>query len=321
MNPKNPGSRYDGNNMKKPAIIAAAIIILVLGLDFFAWRKGGIFVDGRLRDLQTGGKRVKDEIVYRARGVVVEWDKTGVSAFIHHETIEGFMDEMTMLLKTRNTNELSGVKLGDQIDFDLVLSQNKGTHIRNIKPTGRFFPERIRNSSNSLGARLAGSELKPGDPVPDFSLTRINGDPLNPGDLKGKVWALTFMFTRCPVPEYCPLMSQRFSEVASMMQEKADTQWHLVSITMDPDFDTPQKLGEYAGVLNADTRHWDFLSGPVESIREFGKPFGLDFSTEEFPITHNLRTAVINADGEIVKIFSGNQWTAAELVAEMSGKP
>ncbi len=306
--------------MKVMRIFLTAIVVVgvVVGGDFFLLRDSGLFRDGKFKGFS--GRNV-NEIVYPTRGVVVEWGGNSRTAFIHHEEIEGFMKEMTMLLEVLDTNELAGINLGDQIDFDLVLSEAKGTHIRGLKPTGRHYPERIRDSSDSLAARMAGSELKPGDAVPDFTLTRTDGTRLSPADLKGRVWAVTFMFTRCPVPEYCPLMSQRFSEVSAILTKQSDieTDWQLLSITMDPEFDTAEKLAEYAAMRDADPERWIFLTGPEEQVRALGDSLGLYFSTSEFPIEHNLRTAVFDAEGRLVKVFAGNQWDAEDLVTAMIG--
>jgi protein SCO1/2 len=306
--------------VKRISILGIGIVIFILALDFFILRERGFFVNGRWAGFgsQTGAK--PREIVYKTRGVLTEWGDIGKSAFIHHEEIEGFMKEMTMLLKVYNTNELVGVKLGDQVDFELVLSPEIGTHIRHVKPTGRNYPEQVRDSSQSLAARWAGSEIKPGDPVPAFSLTNTHGARISSQDLLGKVWAVTFMFTRCPIPEYCPLMSQRFLEASHLLAQHQQLDWHLISITMDPDFDTSTKLAEYASISQLNLSHWDFLTGPENEIRTFGEKFGLFFSTDKFPIEHNLRTAVIDENGHLIKVLSGNQWTAQDLVSAMVTK-
>lgn len=262
----------------------------------------------------------QNEIIYPTKGVVTEWGVKGKSAFIHHDKIEGFMEEMTMLLNVVDTNEFSGVRLGDQLKFDLVLSQEKGTHIRNLEKTGKNYPEQIRKDAESLGIKLTGSNLQKGDSVPEFSLMDTEGETWSPSLMKGKVWAITFIFTRCPIPEFCPLMSKNFRGVSDMLRNNSvnNLDWHLVSITMDPEFDSPEVLNAYAQGLGVQGDKWDFLTGEQSEIRKIGDPLGLDFATSEFPITHNLRTAVFDADGKLFKIFAGNFWKPEDLFNAMN---
>lgn len=254
-----------------------------------------------------------NEIVYPARGVITEWGKEGVSAFIHHEKIEDFMEEMTMLLSASNTNEFSGVRPGDQITFDLVLNQESGTHIRNIRKTGKHYPEKVRKDEDSILAKMSGSDLKVGDPMPSFSLIGVDGGEVTEKSYEGQTVALTFIFTRCPIPEFCPLMTAHFSAVESILSETLSDGWKLVSVTMDPSHDTPEVLGNYAAARKIDLKKWDFLTGDEEEIRKLGDPLGLYFNTDSFPIEHNLRTAIFDKNGQLVKIFTGNQWSPDEL--------
>ena len=288
--------------------IAALGGIVVLILAIFIFKLG------------TTKPKSKNEIVYATKGIVTEWGVEGKSAFIHHEKIEGFMEEMTMLLNVVDTNEFSGVRLGDQLKFDLVLNQEKGTHIRNLEKTGRNYPEKITKAENSLGIKLTGSEINVGDQIPDFTLTDSNGQSWSSSRLKGKVWAMTFIFTRCPIPEFCPLMSKNFRSVSEMIDANSGStnDWALVSITMDPEFDTPEVLENYAKLQGISGENWTFLTGQESEIKKIGDPLGLDFATTEFPITHNLRTAVIGPDGKLFKLFAGNFWKPEDLFSAMN---
>lgn len=269
----------------------------------------------------AGCGKKENEIVYKARGVVTEWGKQGESAFIHHEKIEGFMEEMTMLLKSASTNEFRGVKPGDQITFELVLNQEAGTFIRKIQKTGRHFPEQIRDQEKSLAAIWQGSELNPGDEVPAFALTNHQNKPKTNESYLGNPWIVTFIFTRCPLPDFCPKMTSQFEKLALMIPDELDSKIHLVSITMDPKFDNPAQLSRYAATIQSHSAKWDFLTGDLEEIKKLGDPLGLDFSTDTEPISHNLRTAIFDGNGHLVSVFSGNQWTVEDLVDSLKSIP
>lgn len=259
--------------------------------------------------------------VYQARGVVRELPADGRSAVIQHEAVPGYMPAMTMSFDVRDTNELAGLQVGDAVTFQLVVGEKDGwmQHVKKVgaaplpTPTGQLPP--------SLHIVRDVEPLAVGDLLPDYHFTNELGAPVHLGQYRGQVLALTFIFTRCPYPTYCPQMSRGFMDVAAKLktQPGAPKQWHLFSISFDPEYDTPAQLKTYAGAFAYDPRQWSFLTGAVVDIYAITEQFGVQFWRPDAtaPINHNLRTVVVDATGHILKIIPGNKWTSDELVAEM----
>lgn len=162
---------------------------------------------------------------------------------------------------------------------------------------------------------LAEYPISPGDPAPDGTWTDQEGRTFKLSDFKGKALALTFIFTRCPLPDFCPRMSLHFDEVQrALAKEKG---WHLLSLSFDPKHDTPAVLKAYAEFRKADLSTWTFATAEQEAVLKWGSRFGLMVSQKDGLIDHNLRTIVIDAQGRIQRVFDGNQWTTDQLIAEM----
>ena len=147
----------------------------------------------------------------------------------------------------------------------------------------------------------------------------MRGRAMSLKEFKGKALALTFIFTRCPFPEFCPRMSNNFAEAYKrlMTTPNAPTNWHLLSISFDPANDTPAVLKAYAGRYNYDSNYWSFVTGAMIDIDAITEQFGLGFSRQGASINHNLRTVVVDANGRVRRILTGNDWKPAELVEEI----
>ncbi len=167
--------------------------------------------------------------------------------------------------------------------------------------------------------RAEGAELAVGDKVPEAEFISQDGKAVHLGDFKGQALAITFIFTRCPLPAYCPRMTARFAEAQQELQGPAAPAgpWHLLSLSFDPEHDTPEQLRAYAKAHAASLQHWTFATAKGEGVRRFGVQFGLTAVMEEGLLNHNLRTVVLDAAGRVQCIFKGNEWTAAQLVWEM----
>jgi protein SCO1/2 len=162
--------------------------------------------------------------------------------------------------------------------------------------------------------------LEEGDLLPDYQLINQDGQSISTSQFKGKALAITFLFTRCPFPTYCPLMSRNFAEVQSKLLAKSDgpTNWHLLTISFDPEFDKPEVLKGYAKVYGYDPSCWTFATGELTDVTAIAEQLGLSFWREDSGmISHNLRTAIIDTSGRLQKMYVGNQWTSGELVEEM----
>jgi protein SCO1 len=252
---------------------------------------------------------------YELRGQVLAVDPDRQEVTIKHEDIRGFMPGMTMPFKVRSTALLSGRKPGELVRATLVVEESSA-YLTAIESTGHA----PLTDTAPLRPRI--DILNPGDVVPDASFVDERGAPRTLAAWRGTAIALTFIYTRCPVPDFCPLMDRRFAELQRAVLEDVALRGrvHLVSVSFDPAFDTPAVLAAHAKKVGADGSVWSFLTGDRSEIDRFSSRLGVSIvqDRESAPeIVHNLRTAVIDGDGRLVRIFTGNEWTVAELLPEM----
>lgn len=258
-----------------------------------------------------------EERIYPLHGQVLSIEADRQQANIKHDEIKGLMMAMTMPYKMKDAHVLDGVKPGDVIDAQLVLVSNDA-YLSEVKKTG----EAPLETPPAPTATSAGVELlKPGDAVPNATFIDESGKKRGFEDFKGSIVAVTFIYTKCPLPTFCPLMDRHFAQVQkSLKSDPALKQVHLVSVSFDPLTDTPPVLLSHARELNADPQRWTFFTGERDSIDQFAARFGV-FVTRapEDPrdITHNLRTAIIDAEGKVVKVYIGNDWTPSQLLKDL----
>jgi protein SCO1/2 len=220
-----------------------------------------------------------------------------------------------MPFKAGDENELQNLAPGDEVTFSLYVSE-QDNWIGGVRKTGRTGL--LDSSASAPSPAQNVKPLKVGDPVPDHAFTDERGEPFRLREFKGKVLALTFIFTRCPVPNFCRRMSANFADASEQLKaRKTPRNWHLLSITFDPEFDTPATLKQYAERYNHDPAYWSFATGERKEIEDLARQFGLVVRGDSVNFDHNLRTAVIDPDGRVRKIFSGNEWTPEELVREI----
>ena len=163
--------------------------------------------------------------------------------------------------------------------------------------------------------------LKPGEEVPDTSFVDQDGKKLGFSTFKGSTLVVTFIYTRCPLPTFCPLMDRHFTTIQTTLKnEPALKNVHLISISFDPITDTPPVLKQHARTLKADLRRWTFLTGGRDDVDQFAARFGVTVSRaldNPLDITHTLRTAIVGADGRLVKVYVGNEWTPEQILADL----
>ena len=254
--------------------------------------------------------------VFQVTGLVVEVEPDRKQARIKHDEIPGYMDAMTMLFDVRNTNELAGVEPGHPIAFRMTVTDTDGW-IDQIRVTG---PK--RNDPPTTGPFRLVREVEPlnvGDMLPDYSFTNEFGKQISTADFRGKALAINFLFTRCPFPTYCPQAARYFAEAQEQLSStEGATNWHLLTISFDTEFDTPPVLQSYAQRYGYKPEHWTFATGALIDITALGDQVGLKFWREESgSFNHNLRTVVVDPSGRVQKILGGNEWTPIELVTEM----
>jgi protein SCO1/2 len=263
--------------------------------------------------LTSCGVQPESAKAYSVRGVVKEVEPAKKSVTVQHEKIPGYMEAMTMPFDVKNTNELRGLQPGDRISFRMMVTTNDGwiEHIVKLSAS----PEEMPSRSNIQVVRAI-EPLDVGERMPDFHLTNELGQAVSLADLKGKAFAITFIFTSCPFPTFCPRMTSNFHDVEKTILDRKDApkNWRLLSVSFDPEHDTPAKLLQYAQAQSYNPEHWHFLTGSETEIAELCEVFDERFWHDGGTISHNLRTAVIGADGRLKKVFQGNEWSSSELV-------
>ncbi len=256
--------------------------------------------------------------VFQVKGVVRSVNLQRRQVEIRHEEIPGYMPAMTMPFDVKYTNELAGLQPGQPVTFRLIVTDTDGwiDKIQKLESTATNGPPQ----SSSLRRVRDVDPLSPGDPLPEYSFTNQFGQIFNTSGFKGQALALTFLFTRCPYPTFCPRMAANFEEAQQKMlgDAQSPTNWHLLTISFDPEFDSPAVLKAYAEARHYDPRHWTFATGALTDVTAITEQFGLAFWRDPpGSISHNLRTAVIDANGRVRKIFEGNTWTSDELISEI----
>jgi len=245
---------------------------------------------------------------YPIKGKVVGVDKRGSTVTIAHEDIPGYMEAMTMPFNLKDRRVLDQLAEGDHLQATLVVAGLK-SFLEDVVVTR----ETVDPSSNVK----PWVEPKPGDEVPDFKLTDQNGKRFGFDRYRGRVVVLTFIYTRCPLPDYCPLMTDNFAQVRKALISGPESTAQLLSITVDPEYDTPKVLRDYAAAHSAGSEQWDYATGTKDEAKQIATYFGLQYWQEGDQVIHGLRTAIIGADGKLVKLYRGNEWTPNEIVNEI----
>ena len=243
---------------------------------------------------------------YEARGVLRKLDAAGRKAVVAHDTIPGFMEAMTMEFDVADGESLVALMPGDTLAFRLSVSEARSS-IDQLKKTGHVEAATIPTT--------AMDSLPPGAPLPECALVDQRGGRFHLSEFKGRALAFTFIFTRCPLPDFCLLMNRNLAEVQRALSAGAN--WHLLSISFDPEYDTPTRLAEYARAYETEGGHWTFATGAMEDIQKLGGSFGLMAERNGGSFDHTLRTVVVDAAGRVQKIFTGNDWKADDLIDEM----
>ena len=261
----------------------------------------------------------RNEKRYPIEGKIIAVNKLDRTATINHKDIQGYMPGMTMEFKIKNDADLEIIKPGDQITGTLVVNDiSSWVEITSITEGGAALTP----------TSVVPGEPKPGDAIPDFQLVNQDGKPIHLSQYAGKALALTFVYTRCPQPDQCTLMSNNFAAIDRELQKQPDVyaKTHLLTISFDPDYDTPKVMRSYGAshterYSDETFQHWEFATGSADQVKGIAQFFGLryfhDTESGEDQVIHSLRTAVIGADGKLVKLYRGNEWKPEEIVEDL----
>jgi protein SCO1 len=255
---------------------------------------------------------------YQAKGIIKELRPDGKTVVIQHEAIPGYMPAMTMPFEVRDTNELRGLQAGDAVAFRITVTETDGW-VSDIRKLAQPKPAELPSRAGFFVTRDV-EPLNIGDALPDYHFTNEFGRVVRTGQFKGGPLVFTFFFTSCPYPLFCPKLSSLFEETEKKLlaMTNAPAKWQLLSISFDPNYDSPEVLKNYAARYHYDPKHWTFVTGDMIDLVSISDEVGEEFSrSPETGVTHNLRTVVVDAQGRIQKIYHNNEWTADDLVAEI----
>jgi len=301
----NYGSTVNHRNIRRTYLFLLAFLILV-----------AIFSPSCHRATTPAGKR------YPFTGRIVSIDAQDQSAIIDGDKISGFMDAMAMSYKVKPPETLAQLSPGDSISAEVVVA-DPDYWLENVKVTAH---------AKTVPAPAATQRIPaPGDSVPDFSFTTQDSKRASIQHYRGKVLLVTFIYTRCPFPDFCPRMSSNFAEIDKQLaaDPALAAHIHLLSVSFDPEHDTPKVLRDYAFSVAhthdpALFRRWEFAAPSRADLPKIADFFGLILQSDGGLITHNLSTTVIGPDGKIVKWYHGSDWQSSDLMkdatAALSGK-
>jgi protein SCO1/2 len=256
---------------------------------------------------------------YPLKGKVVSVDKDRRQVTIAHDEIPGYMAAMTMPFNLKEDWPLGVLVSGQQVTASLVV-QGDRSWLEELTIT--------QKNSDSSTAPTAPAEPEPGAEVPDFTLRNQDGRRINLHEYRGHALLITFIYTRCPLPEYCPLMSSNFQKIHAAIRTDPELagKVRLITVSFDPEYDTADVLRQYGrGYIGEPTRgtfdNWEFASGSLEEVKAITQYFGLSYWQETGQIVHSLRTALIGPDGKLVQLYRGNEWKPAEVLSRLKKLP
>jgi len=254
---------------------------------------------------------------YELKGKVVAIEPEKHLVTIAHDEIKDYMPGMTMPFTVPDESVYAILRPGDQVSALLVVDGTQSWLEELV--ISRESPDTSADS-----ATAAPVEAKAGDDVPDYGLVNQYGNPIKLHNYRGKTLLLTFIYTRCPLPEQCNLMSENFAALEEQLQKRPELyeKTHLLSVSFDPEYDTPAVLRSYGaahtGRYSDETfQHWEFASGTKDQVKGIAQFFGLRYYEGSGQIVHSLRTVVITPEGKIYKVYRGNEWKPEEILSDI----
>ena len=234
----------------------------------------------------------------RMEGMVLRVDRLAQTMLVSHRAVAGVMPAMVMPFRVAQARDLAMVSAGSRIQFELRGQAAHRVRVIDTRNAGDFvFPH-------------ADEEMKPGQMAPDFSLIDQDGRPMTLASLRGRVVVVNFLYTRCPLPEVCPRLAASFASLQRRFATEMPANLELLSITLDPQFDTPDVLMRYAATMKARSDAWHFLTGETTPV---ARRFGLIHWAEEGVIVHNSQTAIIDRQGRLAAMVEGSTYRLEQL--------
>jgi protein SCO1/2 len=257
---------------------------------------------------------------YSAKGLVLAVDKEHRLMTVSCEAIAGYMDAMVMPIEVRDARELDGLAASTMIEFSLVADKEhpyaENVHIRNFDSLelDPLSARRLQLLDGAMDPSLSPDRLlKVGQAAPDFSLTDQNREHVTLSQFTGRVVAITFVYTRCPFPNFCFRLTNNFARLQKRFADQMGRDLILLTISLDPIHDQPDTLAEFGRTWNIDPKGWHLLSGPPAEVQKFCERFGVAFFPDEGQLIHSLHTLILDRQGKLAANLEGNEFTAEEL--------
>lgn len=246
---------------------------------------------------------------FAVRGKVLNKDVAAQQITLDHGDVPGFMPAMTMDYKLPNAPVVEELQPGDRIAAKIVVDPKDASHywLQDVVITDEA-------DRKNPPAKTAARELVVGDVIPDVPLVDQDGRRFHLRDYQGEVVLLTFIYTRCPMPTFCPLISSHFASIHNALKKEPAIygEVQLVSVSLDPAYDTPPVLRRYGLAYvdgsSEDLKHWTFASTSSNDLKTLAEAFGLEYFTEGNQITHTMSTVLISKQGAVVRVWKGNEW-------------
>ena len=258
--------------------------------------------------------------VYHLRGKVVSTDPSQGIVVLDHEAIPGFMGAMTMPYQLKDVNVAGALHPGDIITADVLVSKKSENTVLldDIDIIGLAKPDHKPAMIYHVPA--------PGDEVPDFTLRNQDGRTIHLRQFRGKALLITFIYTRCPMPNFCPLVTRNFATINKTLatNSKLHGKTQLLSVSLDPAYDTPARLKAYGAAYIGSSgqnafAHWQFAAPTEAALMEMARYFDVGITRDAHDsITHTLSTTLIGPDGKVAHFYPGNEWTPEQVVADLT---
>lgn len=243
---------------------------------------------------------------FEVTGVLLKYEKSG-ELTVSHDAIPGYMDAMAMPFTLRRAEDSAGIRPGDRIAFRLTVSETD-SFIDRIRVVSA-----ARRDAGMLRSPTEHMLIEVGMPIPDFELFDQHGERRSLHSFGGQVVVLTFIYTRCPLPDYCPRMMLNFREISRHLHEQMGKGVTLLTITFDPRHDSSEVLARYARFHGVSGPGWYLLTGSPGEIQKVTEAFGIEFWPEEGLFTHTLQTAVIDRHGRLFGTLEGKDYSVQQL--------
>jgi len=257
---------------------------------------------------------------YSVTGLVLRADREHLSLEVSCQAIPGYMDAMVMTFPVHSANAIDGLTPGMLIDFkldvrkDVAYAEQIRVHVYENSAQEPMAARQLEilEAATALPSRT-GPTLQAGQTVPDFTLIDQRRKSVTVSGFKGKVVAITFIYTRCPLPNFCFRMSNNFGVLDKRFADRMEKDLVLLSITFDPEHDQPEVLADYARTWTKDEKGWHFLTGSASDVKNICREFGVNSWQDEGFLTHSLHTVIVDRQGRIAANIEGNEYTAKQL--------